>query len=75
VPTDKGYRYFVNELMDVEPLKQNEKAKIKKAIDEMEAGGDEIFKETSKILGRLTKEISIVSQPYFSNGVFEKLSL
>jgi heat-inducible transcriptional repressor len=75
VPTDKGYRYFVNELMDVEPLKPSEKAKIKKAIDEMEAGGDEIFKETSKILGRLTKEISIVSQPYFSNGVFEKLEL
>jgi heat-inducible transcriptional repressor len=75
VPTDKGYRYFVDELMDREPLKQNEKAKIKKAIDEMEAGGDEIFKETSKILGRLTKEISIVSQPYFSNGVFEKLEL
>ncbi len=75
VPTDKGYRYFVDELMDLEPLKQNEKSKIKKAIDEMEASGDEIFKETSKILGRLTKEISIVSQPYFSNGVFEKLEL
>ena len=75
VPTDKGYRYFVNELMDIEPLKPSEKAKIKKAIDEMEAGGDDIFKETSKILGRLTKEISIVSQPYFSNGVFEKLEL
>ncbi len=75
VPTDKGYRYFVDELMDIEPLKSSEKTKIKKVIDEMESGGDEIFKETSKILGRLTKEISIVSQPYFSNGVFEKLEL
>lgn len=75
VPTDKGYRYFVNELMDVEPLKPSDKAKIKKAIEETEAGGDEVFKETSKILGKLTKEISVVSQPYFSKGVLEKLEL
>jgi heat-inducible transcriptional repressor len=75
VPTDKGYRYFVNELMDVEPLKSTDKDKIKKQIEEIDLLGEEIFKETSKILGRLTKEISIVSQPYFSKGILEKVEL
>jgi heat-inducible transcriptional repressor len=75
VPTDKGYRIFVNELMQVEPLLPKEKKRLKKQIDEVDLLGEEIYKETSKILGKLTKEISIVSQPNFSNGILEKLEL
>jgi heat-inducible transcriptional repressor len=75
IPTDKGYRFFVNELMGLEPLNQNDKNKIKKQVDEVDLAGDEIYKEVSKILGKLSREISIVSQPYFSEGVFEKLEL
>ncbi|MEO8513432.1 MAG: heat-inducible transcriptional repressor HrcA [Ignavibacteria bacterium] len=75
VPTDKGYRYFVNELMESEPLVQNEKDLLKAQIGEVEQGKDEIYKEVSKILGRLSKEISIVSQPYLSQGIFEKIEL
>lgn len=74
VPTDKGYRYFVNELMEVEPLKQGEKKKIMKQIEETDSSSD-IFNEVSKILGKLTHEISIVSQPYFSEGILEKLEI
>ena len=75
VPTDKGYRYFVDELMDIEPLTQTEKSKLKKKVGEMESAGDDMFKEISKILGKLTRELSIVSQPYLSNGVLEKIEL
>lgn len=75
VPTDKGYRYFVNELMESDPIIQNEKDLLSAQINESEPGKDEIYKEVSKILGRLSKEISIVSQPYLSQGIFEKLEL
>lgn len=75
VPTDKGYRYFVNELMDTEPLIQKEKDILTAQISEAENVKDEIYKEVSRILGRLSKEISIVSQPYISGGIFEKLEL
>lgn len=75
MPTDKGYRYFVDELMEAELLKSGDKSKIKKKMDEVDLSNDEIFKEVSKILGKLTREISIVSQPYFSEGIFEKLEL
>jgi heat-inducible transcriptional repressor len=75
VPTDKGYRYFVNELMDVEPLKSPEKSKLKKQIDEIDLSGEEIFKETSKILGKIAKEICIVSDPNLSSGRLEKREL
>ena len=75
VPTDKGYRYFVNELMEVEPLKSSDKSKLKKQFDEIDLSGDEIFKETSKILGKIAQEISIVSQPNLSSGILDKLEL
>jgi heat-inducible transcriptional repressor len=75
VPTDKGYRYFVNELIDIEPLRQDEKDILKTQVHEIDFSADEIYKEVSKILGRLSKEISVVSQPYLSEGVFEKLEL
>jgi heat-inducible transcriptional repressor len=75
IPTDKGYRYFVNELMENKPLSEEERLKIRHIIDEYDLSGDEIYKEISKILGKLTKELTVVSQPFFSEGIFEKLEL
>lgn len=75
VPTDKGYRYFVNELMETEPLIQNEKDILTTQLNDGDIVQEEIYKEVSRILGRLSKEISIVSQPYLSQGIFEKLEL
>ncbi|MCC6865499.1 MAG: heat-inducible transcription repressor HrcA [Ignavibacteria bacterium] len=75
VPTDKGYRYFVNELMDIEPLVQNEQEILSTQLKDTDQIKDEIYKEVSKILGKLSKEISIVSQPYLSQGIFEKIEL
>jgi len=56
-------------------LEENEKNAIIQGIGDTDLSGEEIFKEVSRILGRLTHEISIVSQPYFSEGIFEKLEL
>jgi heat-inducible transcriptional repressor len=75
VPTDKGYRYFVNELMDIEPLRSGEIELLKSQMIESELASDDIYKEISRILGKITKEISIVSQPYLSEGIFEKIEL
>lgn len=75
IPTDRGYRFFVNELMQSHKLEETEKDSISKSIDEYGLSGDIIFKEISKILGKLTREISIVSQPYFTEGILEKIEL
>jgi heat-inducible transcriptional repressor len=78
IPTDKGYRYFVDELMENSKLSgfdEQEKTALLKGIGEADLSSEEIYKEVSRILGKLTQEISIVSQPYFSEGIFEKLEL
>lgn len=73
IPTDKGYRYFVDELMEVEPLRKSEEFILRKKFSDLDIASEDVFKEVSKILGRLSKEISIVSQPYFSEGRLEKI--
>lgn len=75
VPTDKGYRYFVDELMEFDSLINDEKDIIKSQVKEVDFSASEIYQEVSRILGRLSKEISVVSQPYISEGIFEKLEL
>ena len=75
LPTDKGYRYFVNEIMEVEPLKKSEEEFLKKQFSDLDFPTEDIFREISKILGKLSKEISIVSQPFISEGRLEKIEL
>lgn len=75
IPTDKGYRFFVEKLMNIQPLSKSEKLKIKSQVVDFDITNEEIYNEISKILGKLTKEISIVSQPIFSEGILDKIEI
>ncbi|MBS1518179.1 MAG: heat-inducible transcription repressor HrcA [Bacteroidetes bacterium] len=76
IPTDKGYRYYVNSLMGKENISEKEEFLFKgffsdKNLNILES--QDIFIETSKLLGRISHLLSVVSQPKISKGVFEKL--
>jgi heat-inducible transcriptional repressor len=78
IPTDKGYRFYVNSLMNRKKLSAREEELLKGKIEDIKKGisdSDEIFLETSKILGRISHLLAVVSQPLLSNGIFEKLEL
>ncbi|MCI0705956.1 MAG: heat-inducible transcriptional repressor HrcA [Ignavibacteriae bacterium] len=74
VPTDLGYRYYVDYLMEVEALSKQEKQSIETLIDQA-IGQDELFRESSRLLGKISKQLSVVASPHLSSGVFEKLEL
>ncbi|HAL56041.1 MAG TPA: heat-inducible transcription repressor HrcA [Bacteroidetes bacterium] len=74
VPTDLGYRYYVDFLMEVQDLSQGDRLQIEQGLDV--AGNHEfLLRETSKLLGKISKQLSIVSSPHISSGVFQKLEL
>lgn len=78
IPTDRGYRYFVDSLMDKEKLNTSEKNYIKNQLEENKkifSESEELFSETSKILAKISHQLTIVSQPFLSRGIFEKLEL
>jgi len=74
VPTDLGYRYYVDYLMEVEQLTEAEKRAIQDQLDKT-PDPTELLRETSRLLGKISKQLSVVSSPHFSSGTFEKIEL
>ncbi len=78
IPTDKGYRYYVNSLMSKENLSEVEINYLKSQIEEIHTGStdkDDIYIETSKIFGKISHQLAVVSQPFLKSGVLEKLDI
>lgn len=74
IPTDKGYRFYVNELMDLERLSEQDQSSIQKHL-QGNIETDEALKAASKILGTISNQLSVVSAPRMTTGIFEKLEL
>lgn len=75
VPTDKGYRFYVDSLMDIPRLGSNEKRKINFEIEKSTAGTDELLKITSLILSDITSQLACVTYPRFDTAVLEKIQI
>lgn len=74
VPTDIGYRYYVNFLMELQQISGPERQSIETLI-EQDIETEDLLRETSKLLGKISKQLSVVSSPHLSSGIFEKLEL
>jgi heat-inducible transcriptional repressor len=75
IPTDKGYRYYVDTLMEIQKLKSSDKGIIDKSLDQNSLETDEILKIASKLLSTITKQIACVTYPTLDNGILEKIQL
>ncbi|MGQ9799307.1 MAG: heat-inducible transcriptional repressor HrcA [Ignavibacterium sp.] len=75
VPTDKGYRYYVDSLMEVQNLKEEEKDFIVKSFETRAEEPDDLLKVASKILSTVTHQIACVSYPKLDKAVLNKIQL
>ena len=75
VPTDKGYRYYVDSLMNIKQLNNNEREIIDKNLETLSNETDEILKLASRLLSKITKQIACVTYPKLDNGILTKLQL
>ena len=74
VPTNSGYRFYCNSLMRLEQLSDHEQAAIRKNLDVID-DSELLLKESSRLLSRISHQLSIVTPPQLSSGIFEKLEL
>lgn len=74
IPTDVGYRFYVDYLMEMQHLSDGDRTTIQQQLDTV-TDTEELLRETSKLLGKITRQLSIVTSPHLSSGVFEKLEL
>lgn len=75
VPTDKGYRFYVDSLMDIDKLNTKEKGLIENGFSSIADEADELVKITSKLLSSITKQIACVTYPNLESGILEKIQI
>ena len=67
VPTDKGYRLFVNHLADLRPLSSAQRQAIETFLGDS-ADLDEVLGRTVRLLSQLTNQVALVQYPSFSRA-------
>lgn len=75
VPTDQGYRAYVDELMDVSGLSTIEARLLREGVERRLGDLDGVARETSRLLGRLTQLLGVVLSPRLATGVLERLDV
>lgn len=76
IPSDKGYRLFVNELMDIEQPSRDEIDFVRAILDNSTIDEiDKIIKRTTKLLSQITKYTSAVLSPSVKKSAVKSIQL
>ncbi|HEV2780186.1 MAG TPA: heat-inducible transcriptional repressor HrcA [Actinophytocola sp.] len=74
IPTDKGYRLFVDRLAEVKPLSVAER----RAIHSFLAGAidlDDVLRRSVRLLAQLTRQVAVVQYPTLTRSTVRHLEL
>src|SRR5713101_7263083 len=63
VPTDKGYRFFVNTLLRMQPLDESAVAEIRRQVDGRRENSKDLVSSVSQLLSTVTKLAGVVTVP------------
>src|SRR2546421_11655686 len=76
IPTDRGYRYYVDELMDPpRAIKADEAATAKKRTRQAQTEIEEILQQTCRILSEITSYTSLATDPTSSSTSLRRVYL
>ncbi|MBM7504643.1 heat-inducible transcriptional repressor HrcA [Agromyces aurantiacus] len=67
IPTDKGYRVFVDQLADVRPLTSAQRHAIETFLGESN-DLDELLARTVRLVSQLTRQLAVVQYPSFQRA-------
>lgn len=74
VPTDKGYRLFVDKLSEVKPLSQAEKRAIRSFLDGA-IDLDDVMRRSVRLLAQLTRQVAVIQVPTLSRAAVRHLEV
>ncbi len=75
VPTDKGYRFYVDALMKKCQLTESEKERIRHQVKVRARDIDDILMQTTHVLGMVSKQLGVTLGPRFQQGIFQRMEL
>jgi heat-inducible transcriptional repressor len=74
IPTDKGYRLFVDRLAGVRPLSPAERRAIQQFLDTA-VDLDDVVNRTVRLLAQLTRQVAVVQYPSLTRSTVRHLEL
>lgn len=75
IPTELGYRTFVDQLMESQSLSSADKEALRAELEQIAGRTEELLQESTRVLGSLSSLLSVVLTPKMSTGVLERLEL
>lgn len=75
IPTDKGYKFYLEELLKIEKLSREEMEKINSVYESKIRELDSILKRTSTLLSKMTNYVGIVIEPTHRRERIKKVEL
>ena len=75
VPTDMGYRLYVNYMMTQQQISAEEKALIEQNVQELMPDVEAILARTARLLSTISVNLGVVLAPVFEEGRLERIDL
>ncbi|HMF28428.1 MAG TPA: heat-inducible transcriptional repressor HrcA [Candidatus Cybelea sp.] len=75
IPSDSGYRTYVDSLMQPEELTHDERRRIRDELGDATRELDEIIDHTTRLLGRLSNNLAFVTKPQQEAQLFKHIQL
>ncbi|MBV8491352.1 MAG: heat-inducible transcription repressor HrcA [Candidatus Eremiobacteraeota bacterium] len=75
VPSDAGYREYVDRLMQPEELAGDERRRIRDEMRDASRELDDIIEHTTRLLGRLSNNLAFVTRPQQETQTFKHVQL
>ncbi|WP_228350423.1 heat-inducible transcriptional repressor HrcA [Rhodocaloribacter litoris] len=75
IPTELGYRAYVDELMETVPVPPSVRRSLKHRLRPARQDAEEMLRIGSRLLGELTNLLGVVLSPRLSTGVLERLEI
>ena len=75
IPTDRGYKFYLEELLKIEKLSREEQARINSVYEIKMRELDSVLKKTSTLLSKLTNYVGIVIEPTHKKEKIKKVEL
>jgi heat-inducible transcriptional repressor len=74
IPTDKGYRLFVDRLSEIKPLSAAERRAITSFLD-VGTDLDDVLRRSVRLLAQLTRQVAVVQYPVLTNSTVRHLEV
>jgi heat-inducible transcriptional repressor len=72
IPTDKGYRLFVDQISAVKPLSQAERRAIQSLLEGSD-DLDDVLERTVRLLSQLTNQVAVVQYPHLNRALIRHI--